>query len=79
MRTVLYHAGRTAEQSGNVEFSEFFHRIASRGSKQKAVIATTHKILRVLYKTLELHYEQTSVSDLTKKGYRIEPQTHYDS
>lgn len=79
LRTVLYHAGRTAGHSGSVEFSEFFHRIASRGSKQKAVIATAHKILRVIYKTLELHSEQTSAADLTKKGYRIEPQTHYDS
>lgn len=53
LRTALYHAGRTAAHSNNSAFSEFYQRIASRGSKQKAVIATAHKILRVIYRTLE--------------------------
>ena len=53
LRTALYHAGRAAAHSGSPVFSEFYHRIASRGSKQKAVIATAHKILRVIYRTLE--------------------------
>lgn len=70
LKTALYHSGRTAGHSKSEVFSNFFHRIASRGSKQKAVIATAHKILRVIYKTMETYSEEQQINTLKdKKSY----------
>lgn len=70
LKTALYHAGRSAGHSKSDIFSTFYNRIASRGSKQKAVIATAHKILRVIYKTMEIYSEEKQHLTLTnKKSY----------
>lgn len=70
LKTALYHAGRTAGHSKSDVFSTFYQRIARRGSKQKAVIATAHKILRVIYKTMELYSEEKEkMTLLNKKNY----------
>lgn len=68
LKTALYHAGRTAGHSNSQNFSVFFNRIANRGSRQKAVIATGHKILRIIYKLLStdmLFYDENGDN---KKG-----------
>ena len=57
LKTILYQCGGTAGRSNNPTFSEFYHRISSRGSKKKAMIACAHKILRIVYKILS---EQTN-------------------
>lgn len=69
LKTALYHSGRTAGHSKSEIFSSFFQRIANRGSKQKAVIATAHKILRVIYKTMERYSEEQEIKTLKKKSY----------
>lgn len=70
LKTALYHAGRTAGHSKSDIFSNFYHRIAGRGSKQKAVIATAHKVLRVIYKTMEIYSaEKEKMTVLNKKNY----------
>ncbi|MGL9969154.1 transposase [Enterococcus sp. DIV1420a] len=53
LRTALYHADRTAAHSNSAIFAEFYQRIAGHGSKQKAINATAHKILRIVYRALE--------------------------
>lgn len=68
LKTALYHSGRTAGHSKSDTFSTFFDRVASRGSKQKAVIATAHKILRVIYKTMEIYSEEQKIKTLTNKN-----------
>lgn len=68
LKTALYHAGRTAGHSNSQNFSVFFNRIANRGSRQKAVIVTGHKILRIIYKLLNtdmLYYDENGGN---KKG-----------
>jgi Transposase and inactivated derivatives len=53
LKEALYHAGRTAAHSNSVIFRDFYLKIANKGSKQKAVIATAHKILKIVYKILK--------------------------
>jgi transposase len=55
LKTALYQSALTAAHSGNLTFATYYSRIAARGSKQKAVIATAHKILRIVFKILESH------------------------
>ena len=53
LKEALYHAGRTAAHSNSPRFSEFYERIAKKGSKQKAVIAVSHKLLKIVYLILQ--------------------------
>lgn len=53
LKSALYHAGRTAAHSNSKTFSECYERIARKGSRQKAVIACSHKILRIVYHILD--------------------------
>lgn len=52
LKTMMYHAGRTAAHSNSKRFSELYLRIKKRGSAQKAVIACAHKVLRMVYLVL---------------------------
>jgi transposase len=53
LKEALYNAGRTAAHSNSIYFSSFYQRIKAKGSKQKAVIATSHKMLKIVYKILK--------------------------
>jgi transposase len=60
LKVALYNSGRTAGRSKNASFREFYNRIGNRGSRQKAVIATGHKILRIAYKLLSEYARRNS-------------------
>jgi len=58
LKTVLFSSGGMAGRSNDPAFSSLYNRLASRGSKMKAVVACGHKLLRIIYKVLSerVHY-----------------------
>lgn len=48
-------SGVIAGYSKDPAFSSLYNRVSQRGSKMKAVITCAHKILRIVYKLLEIH------------------------
>lgn len=55
IKHALTLAGLTAGRSKDPAFSSFYHRISQRGRKMKAVIACTHKLLRIIDNLLITH------------------------
>ena len=53
LKTALVTSGGMAGRSRDPAFGSLYHRVASRGTKMKAVVACGHKLLRIIYKILD--------------------------
>ncbi|WP_161842397.1 transposase [Enterococcus sp. JM4C] len=52
LKTILYQCGGTTGCSKSPTFSDLYNRISRKRSKEKAIIACVHRILRIAYKIL---------------------------
>ena len=53
LKTALVTSGGMAGRSRDPAFGSLYHRVASRGTKMKAVVPCGHKLLRIIYKILD--------------------------
>lgn len=66
LRWILVQAAQAASRSKNTVFATFFHRIAYRRGRHKAIVALARKILCILWHLLT-HRERYSEPNLVKK------------
>jgi transposase len=73
LRWILVQAAHAASRSVNTVLSKFFHRIAYRRGRHKAVIALARKILCILWHLLtnRERYSESGVSKKIKDSVRI--------